>query len=54
MSDRDAPTLDPVVAKLKDPDVRAGLVRLALQPTGSPADADDLVADAIECAIKPG
>jgi DNA-directed RNA polymerase specialized sigma24 family protein len=51
--DRNAPSVKRVVAKLEDPEVRAGLTRLSVQITGSPADADDLAADALERVIDP-
>src|SRR5271167_579094 len=51
--DRNAPSVKRVVAELEDPEVRAGLTRLSVQMTGSPADADDLAADALERVIDP-
>jgi DNA-directed RNA polymerase specialized sigma24 family protein len=51
--DRNAPSVKRVVAELEKPEVRMGLTRLSLRITGSPADADDLAADALERVIDP-
>jgi hypothetical protein len=51
--DPNAPSSIRAVAELKSDKTRSQLVRLGLQITGSEADADDLVGDALEQVIKP-
>jgi DNA-directed RNA polymerase specialized sigma24 family protein len=47
MCDVDAPYAERIRSLLKDPRIRLGLVRVAIQITGSPEKADDLVQDAL-------